>query len=633
MDYLAEIQRVFQCTAYIIEERIKQVAMKMTVYPRNLPTYENLLSLVNSFPERDYVKFVLKDDGSSEYTIDSKGKQNQVEYDGFKLGLFEEDPVYMTVEINKRVVDDQVSIYSFKRFCDDILSLAMTDVLAAFVDFYREAEHLYFKVYSDDVFCKTGTMAFSSAEHTITWGLSDRKDRLNRCRETACFYHQPNYPLLPDDFNIEVDFQGNPLSFLFSQISTALSLVYLSTNSSIQNGELRTQITGQRNLDYTTRLAEIKPNYELYRIYHWIFTEGNSVDKALLARNSISSHCKLAGIGNLDERTFVSIQANYNLYLKDNVAKYIELTNAMAGFILDSTNNVTNCITQLLGNLKGNILAVMSFVFTVVLANIVSGQPLENIFTFQIKIIMYIVFIGSLVYYLISVAEVSYKKRKMMDQYHDLLKHYEKVLPHEEINQITEKGKALSCAESSLKQGMFFWSVVWIATIMIAFLIVDYIGDYPHLVANFLPWAYVCQSKVNALCTTVTYVELFDGLITVVSFALFVDCVRGLWRQREYIKQKKSKVMIQEKTDSELLNLTVKVMDATRKYPKLFTCVLAVLFFARLWMRNCGYITILADALSYGSLVIAFAMSRINNRLAKMIRENRSNGQGQDDTI
>lgn len=82
---------------------------------------------------------------------------------------------------------------------------------------------------------------------------------------------------------------------------------------------------------------------------------------------------------------------------KDNVSKYIELTNAMAGFIQESTNNVSDCISELLGHLKSNLIAVVSFIFTATLANIVSDQPLDNIFTYDITIIMYLVFVGSFV--------------------------------------------------------------------------------------------------------------------------------------------------------------------------------------------------------------------------------------------
>lgn len=167
-------------------------------------------------------------------------------------------------------------------------------------------------------------MAFSSASHGIIWGLPDRKIMLDKCRTASNFYRQTIYPLLPEDFNIEVDYAGNPLTQLFSQLSTALTLAYLATTSSIVNNELRIQITGQRSIDFLILLEKVQPNAELYKIYHWIFTDGNAVDKALLARNSISAHCKFTEISNLDGKTFASIQANYNLHLKDNVSKYIE---------------------------------------------------------------------------------------------------------------------------------------------------------------------------------------------------------------------------------------------------------------------------------------------------------------------
>ena len=307
---------------------------------------------------------------------------------------------------------------------------------------------------------------------------------LDECRNVSCFYHQTIYPLLPEDFNIEVDFADNPLTHLFSQMSTALSMAYLATTSSIVNDELRIQITGQRSIDFSIPLTKIKPNAELYKIYHWIFTDGNPVDKALLARNSISAHCKFTEISNLDGKTFASIQANYNLYLKDNVSKYIELTNAMAGFIQESTNNVSDCISDLLGHLKSNLLAVVSFIFTVTLANIVSDQPLDNIFTYDITIILYLVFAGSLVYYVVSIMEVHNKKKRMCKQYDDIVDHYEKVLSREEIQQITDNGQPLIKAQSNLRRGMIRWSIIWVLFILAAFIVIDFVGDGPHIVEN-----------------------------------------------------------------------------------------------------------------------------------------------------
>lgn len=495
MDYLTHIKQTFCCSSMNIDERMKQVNIRLSIYPTDLPSYKDLCALILSFPSRDTLTFSISDDSGSSIRIESNAGCTQDCYADFRSGLYKYDPVYVTIEINKRVDQNQMSIYCYQKFCADLLSLSPSEVLLAFTSLYSEATHLYFEVFDEDIFFKTGTMVFSSVNHSVSWELSNRKSVLDVCRNASCFYHQTIFPLLPEDFKIEVDFAGNPLTCLFSQMCTTLSMAYLATTSSIVNDELRIQITGQRSIDFSTSLTKIKPNAELYIIYHWIFTDGNAVDKALLARNSISAHCKFTEISSLDGKTFASIQANYNLYLKDNVSKYIELTNAMAGFIQESTNNVSDCISDLLGRLKSNLLAVVSFIFTATLANIVSDQPLDNIFTYDITIIMYLVFIGSLVYYVISILEVHDKKKRMCKQYDDIVVHYEKVLSKEEIQQITDNGQPFIQAQSNLKHGMICWSVTWVLLILTAFTVIDFIGEGPHIISTIFSWIFLQLSN------------------------------------------------------------------------------------------------------------------------------------------
>lgn len=482
MNYLLYIQQAFHCSSMDIDERIKYMKVTFYVYPSSLPSYEDLHTLISSFPVRDILTLSINDDSENSLRIVSNVGCTKESYLDFKSGLYDDDPVYITFEVNKQVDQNFMSIYCFQKFCADLLSLSLSEVLLAFTTLFSEATHLYFEVFDQDIFFRTGTMAFSSSKHSIIWTLSNRKIMLDKCRDISCFYHQAMYPLLPEDFNVEVDYASNPLTPLFSQICTALSLTYISTTSSIINDELRIQITGQRSIEFSTPLTKIKPNIELYKIYHWIFTDGNAVDKALLARNSISAHCKFTEICNLDEKTFASIQANYNLYLKNNVSQYIELTNAMAGFIQESTNNVSDCIFQLLSHIKSNLLAVLSFIFTVVLANIVSEQTLDNIFTYDVTVIMYWVLLGSLFYYVTSISEVCVKKRQMCKQYNDIKKHYEKVLSVEEIKYITSEDRSLEEAKKTFKKGIIIWAIVWGLFIIVSFIIIDFIGDGPHFI-------------------------------------------------------------------------------------------------------------------------------------------------------
>ena len=484
MNYFESVQQMFHCSSMDIAERMKYVHIKFSAHPSNLPSHEDLYALISSFPSRDSLTIAMNDDAGNSLRITSNPVCTLERYADFQADLYKDDPVYVTLEINKQVNDNKMSIYCFQKFCSDLLSLPHCDVLTAFTTLFSEATHLYFEVFDEDIFFKTGTMAFSSANHSIIWGLPDRKIMLDKCRTASNFYHQTIYPLLPEDFNIEVDYAGNPLTQLFAQLSTALTLAYLATTSSIVANELRIQITGQRSIDFLILLEKVQPNAELYKIYHWIFTDGNVVDKALLARNSISAHCKFTEISNLDGKTFASIQANYNLYLKDNVSQYIELTNAMAGFIQDSTNNVSDCISELLSHLKSNLIAVVSFIFSVILANIVSDQPLDNIFTYDVTVILYLVFAGSLVYYVISILEVNNKKKRMCKQYDDIVNHYENVLSKEDIIQITDDGQPIKKAQNILKNGMIGWSIAWILLVVGGVVVIDFVGDGPHIIES-----------------------------------------------------------------------------------------------------------------------------------------------------
>lgn len=487
MDYLAQLKEVFSVASATIDERIKHVTIKFIIQPSQMPSYSRLCELICLFPKRDKIKLFFEDESTS-LSISSPNLYSAGEYEHYVLGLFETDCIRATITIDKQLEQEKLSVYCYKSFTEDLLSLTVFEVLGAFADLYAENNHLYFEVFDSEIFFVTGTMAFSAIEHTINWRIPDRQAKLNACKTVSSFYHQSTLPLLPDDFKTEVDFDQNPLTVLFSRICTILSLAYLGTTSSIQNNRLFVQITGQRNLDYTFELSAINPNYELYNIYYWIFTEGNSVDKALLARNSISAHCRFADISHLDEKTFSSIQANYNLYLKNNVAQYIDLTNAMASFICESINGISDCLSQLFGHFKTNLLAVLSFIFTVFIANIVSDQPLENIFTYDIVMVLFAVLGGSLCYFFISLSEVIIKTQRITKQYANLIAHYENILSQEDISIITNDGQNLKEAKTALTRGIVVWSIVWIGFIVAAFVFADYLGDGPHFIDGAVRW-------------------------------------------------------------------------------------------------------------------------------------------------
>jgi hypothetical protein len=245
------------------------------------------------------------------------------------------------------------------------------------------------------------------------------------------------------------------------------------------------QITGQRNVDFCYANEEVKVNPELYKIYHWIFTDGNAIDKAILARNILSLHCKYSELIEIDGKTLSSIQSNFNLYLKNNVVQYLELKNKLSEFICDVVSKTGDYATALLDRFKTNLITVFGFLFTVILANIVSNQPLDNIFTRDVTIILESVLLGSVVYLIICIIEMNYLVKKAKESYDKLKMNYKSILTESDIAETFNNDILFIDMSRSVKRGIWIYSILWIAFIVGSFFVIELASSSP-IITNIL---------------------------------------------------------------------------------------------------------------------------------------------------
>ena len=221
----------------------------------------------------------------------------------------------------------------------------------------------------------------------------------------------------------------------------------------------------------------LKYNEQLYKIYEWVYTEGNIIDKLLIARNVISLHCKYVKLIDLDERTFESIKANHQLYLKDNVSKYIEAKESVSKFIVDIVSQIDENISKLTGELKNNFIALAGFFITVFLVNVASEQPLNNIFTKDVTKIFEIIIIFSIAYLFISVFYSKSRYKRQIKAF-DLLKYnYADFLSEFETNEIFNQNKEFLKVKKDYKKHVIILSIIWAVLILITFIITENVGD------------------------------------------------------------------------------------------------------------------------------------------------------------
>lgn len=498
MNLIKEFSSIFQTEQFSISERVKVLELKIDIDKKNIPNFSDIISLGHQIANRDkciiefntiiedHLKLVLTD-------------PDEVAFDSFISSLNDyEDSISIALTIEKTIIENSFSVYCFEQFSKDLLSKSIVEIMNLFGTLLNGIEYLVFEVFDSEVLFTTQTLFFvNKSNHNIITTDINRSDRISECKDISYFYNNLNVNLLPEDFKIVTSFTNNPYEEIFGKLVSILSLVYISTMATIENNVLKAQISGQRNVEFSYELnSNIISNPILFKIYSWIYNGGNLVDKALIARNILSLHCRYTNLINTDEKTYASIQSNFNLYLKDNVNQYLELKNKVSEYICSVTTQVGDNALSLFGNFKTNLLTLLTFLFSVIIINIVSDKPLDNIFTKDITFILELILLGSIIYLIISISETKYKLKKIKSGYQILKQSYTEILSDQDLEDIFREDKAITDAIKEVKSGTRLYMILWIGFIFISLVLLEFISTNPPIF-NFIK--YIVNSIISLI--------------------------------------------------------------------------------------------------------------------------------------
>ena len=477
---LAELLSLAEIRDIIVSERMKVYEASFNFDLNNAPDYSYFFNIINFIPKRDNIKITLQDENERIFEVSSSKTEGEEEYKTFLKNTLDDETINVKLRIDKKVEENHFSIYSYDEFVKDILMLSIEQVMIAFSGLLSQVStFLVFDVYSSMTMFATKTMFFVPYRSQITNSEFNRKQRMESCKEVSYFYNFDTYEVLPDDFKITINYESNPLTELFQKITMLLSISFIATSSSINGRQLKGIINGQRTMEYCCDINNIPDNKVLYRIYNWIYTDGSPIDKAIIARNVISLHCKYVSIIEIDDKVMASIQSNYNMYLKDNVKDYLELKNKVAEFISDIVSKTGEYATSLLDKFKSNLIAIFGFIFSVILANIVSDQPLNNLFTREITVLVECVLAGSFVYLFICYFQSRYEIEKVYESYEQLKLNYKDILTEDDLLETFGNDEGLNKMKKTISKSEKLYLGVWIVFLIAALLIVEYLSNNP----------------------------------------------------------------------------------------------------------------------------------------------------------
>lgn len=473
MKFFSEIRRLFQNIDIVTSEQLDIAEASFAITYNVLPTIETFREILDLVPKRDTVTITLVND-SDDIVSFTNHQADNFDYSTLTNELLSEDNINVRIQIDKTVMDGKFSIYDYDSFVTDLLARSLIEIMKWFSMRLTGQDKLIFEVFDHDVSFSTRTIAFESSDDAIFTPMVSRSKRLSDCKDMACFYNMNTFEILPDDFIIQgIMRANNRLQTLFGKLATILSLAYVSSSSSISDGIISLQITGQRTVTYDFKLVDIHEDEKWQNIYSWIFTDGNPTDKRLIAHNVISLHCRFETLLNLNGTVFEAIKTNYSLYLRNNVNQYLDMKRDIAKFIQNVVAQVGDYAIAILGKFKTNLLAIFGFLFTVVLTKIGSAQKWEDIFSLHTIYLIEIFVGGSLIYLIICLFETRYKLKKTKQGYEALKQNYEDVLSDREIKEAFKDDKLLNDTEKSVKKGMIVWALAWGVLLLAAIIVIE----------------------------------------------------------------------------------------------------------------------------------------------------------------
>lgn len=463
-------------------ERNRVINAKLKCKKHQISQYLQIIDIIDEFPNRDILRIEIINEIDDSFKITSTEKNNETvkiaAFNDYLSDLNETEEIRIDIEIQKKIIDNKMSIYKFNNFNGYLLSLSIAEILKLIEYNLGENNCLIYELFDSDCLIATKSMIFKPVNNTYINTELDRKEKILNCKKASNFFCSFNSSLLPDDFYFIVNCLENPYKNIFDKIKSLLSIIYIANSSELNENILKVQISGQRTENYKYYIdKDIYSNDNLYYIYNWIYTDGNAIDKAMLARNIISLHCKYTNFIETDEKTIISIKSNYELYLKENVDKYIEIKNKMTEFLSLLIDQSKDIVLDIMGSLEKNIFAFFTFLITVFITNIISEKGLSNIFTKDITYLSYLILIGSLVFICIKNNQVKYKVKKFKDNYQAIKDNNLLFKESKEFSDVFDDTK-IDAVEKEVNTEKWKVYKYWIMIIIFIFISIELLSDY-----------------------------------------------------------------------------------------------------------------------------------------------------------
>lgn len=411
----------------------------------NLSNYSQLFSpFFDTKDSNDTLRIMLKNNVNNIQTFDSIEQMANYRYGDD----YEDERGIIEIKISKLNTTDYLTIYSIDLFVKFLGQKNIEEVFKWFSSFEKrkfkilDSNHYNFHT-AYFVFADSINFDNKTNQTIKNLDLANRETKLKKINENTHFANASSIKFLPEDFYIVNKSSNEALNKLFDKLTLTLVLRVFADISEFTRNQLVYKMYGYKTIkkeyDFVSFDTEFLEDY--FKSYEEIFNTHTSVsDKIGLARNVISLHVVEDDFTNIKGNIESSIKSNYNIYLKENVKKYIDVKNKINDSIFSLTNKFDDAIGNLISSFKTSFYTLASLLISLILFKVLkSSSTTFDLFSIEVFLFLCPVLIAMYLFKKYNIYEIKETKKRLISRYEQLKSQYKDILDNNDLKHIFQQ--------------------------------------------------------------------------------------------------------------------------------------------------------------------------------------------------
>jgi len=434
----------------IVEENFETFVMTINnvsidKFLRDLNNYSHLFTpFFDTKDTNDNLRITVKNNVNNIQIFESMEQMTSYAYGGD----YEDEIGIVEIKISKLNNVDYLTIYSLDLFVNFLDKKNIEDIFKLFSSFEKRK----FKILDSNnynfntayfVFADSINFDHRTSQTLKNLNLDNRDTKLKKINENTHFANASTIKFLPEDFYIIDTSINDTLKKLFDKLTLSLILRVFADISEFSQNKLTYKMHGYKSIkneyDFLTLNTDFVEDY--FKSYEEIFNTYTSVsDKIGLARNVISLHVVEDDFTRIKGNIESSIKSNYNIYLKENVKKYIDVKNKINDSIFSLTNKFDDATGNLMGSFKSSFYTLASLFISLILFKVLKNSSTTfDLFSIEVFLFLCPVLIAMYLFKKYNIYEIKETKKRLISRYEQLKNQYKDILDNDDLKQIFEQ--------------------------------------------------------------------------------------------------------------------------------------------------------------------------------------------------